>query len=119
MGRYLKKVQFHYIKSPNHVEIKVDGAFGGVGPTGDTIAVSVYTERNPIPTLVVYEMEDIGDGRSKLGSEVSNLREGRKGVVRIVQATLHMSLDQANSLHDWLGTHIKTLEKAEESHDNH
>lgn len=109
----MSKVQFHYIKSSSHSEIKVDGAIGSVGPTGDTIEVSIYTERNPIPTLVVHEMNDLESGLSHLGPEVPDLREGRKGVVRIVQATLHMSLNQAKSIHEWLGGHISTLEEIE------
>lgn len=110
MGLNLKELAFYYVKSPSHTEIKVDGAIGGPSPTGDNIAVSLYTERNPIPQVVVHSMTEMPDGSSKLGEEIAGRREGKSGVVRVVQATLHMNLDQAMAVHEWLGEQIKALE---------
>lgn len=97
---------FHYFKSNTHSEIKVDGALGGVSPSGDAIFVSVYTERAPIPQKVTFEWNDDGS----LGDEKVDEREGLEGVVRSVETTLHMTPKQARSLHQWLGDQIDTLE---------
>lgn len=90
------ELRFYYDKSPFHQEIEVDGAIGGVSPTGDKIIMSIYTERPTIPKVVVHNLDDNG----KLLDEVD--REGKVGMERIVQATLHMNLEQAKAIATWL-----------------
>ena len=107
------ELSFHYIKAPDHHEIKVDGAIGGPSPFGNNIVVSVYSERAPIPRTVVYEAVDLGNERQEVGQELVDRREGRDGVVRVVQATLHMDLAKAKVFNKWLGNHIKEVEKRE------
>ena len=102
----MSKVNFYYIKSNQHQEIQVDGAIGGPSPLADRIYVSVYTERVTIPQLVVHELTEDG----VLGSEIIDEREGKVGVTRIVQATLHMNLEQSKALHKWLGEQIVVVE---------
>ena len=103
----MDRVTFFYIKSPHHSEIKVDGAIGGATPTAE-LAVSVYTERPAIPQRVVQTISPEG----RLGEELTEEREGKEGVVRVVQATLHMNLDKAKALHEWLGRNISQIEQA-------
>lgn len=98
-------MKFHYIKSYDHKEIQVDGAFGGVMPTGAGLTMTVFTERTPIPKSVTHVVED-----GVLGDEDRSKRDVLDGVVRVVGATLHMDLDQARSLHEWLGKHISRVE---------
>lgn len=107
MGVILPEIQFHYQKSTFHQEIKADGAIGGPSPTGDRIAMSIYTERNPIPQVVVQTISEEG----LLGEEISEKREGKTGVIRSVQATVHMDLPQAKAIYEWLGKQIQALEK--------
>ena len=71
------------------------------------LAVSVYTERPAIPQKVVQAVSPEG----QLGEELTDEREGRQGIVRSVQATLHMNLEQAKALHEWLGQHIVVIEQ--------
>lgn len=111
VGARLSELAFYYIKSPSHLEIKVDGAIGGPGPTGNNVAVSVYTERHALPQVVFHKMTEMPDGSNLMGDEIESRREGKVGVVRIIQATLHMNLEQAKSVHKWLGEHIETLEE--------
>ena len=96
-----------YIKSPHHQEIKVDGAIGGPSPTSDHIAMSVYTERNAIPQVVVHSLSEDG----KLGDEILEKRETKDGVVRSVLATLHMNLRQSVAVRDWLSLQIDEIKK--------
>jgi len=100
------ELKFYYIKSPQHLEVKVDGALGGPTPTGDGIVMSIYTERNAIPQVQVFNITDEG----ALGEELPESREGKVGVVRSVQTSLHLSLGQAKSIHDWLGKQIEQIE---------
>lgn len=104
-------VKFHYIKSPFHQEIKVDGAIGGIDPTAQGITFSVYTERHPIPRVVVHEMVEVEGNGMVLGEENLAKREVKDGYVRTIGATLHLTPEQAISIHDWLGKHIDALKK--------
>jgi len=101
------RVKFYYIKSRDHQEVKVDGALGSTLPAGNGISVSFYTERNSIPQVVVHELSDEGAVRGEIVDE----REGKDGIVRIVQTTLHMTLDQAKAINKWLGERIREIEK--------
>jgi hypothetical protein len=103
----LPEIKFYYQKSTFHQEIKADGAVGGVAPTGDKIAMSVYTERNPIPQVVVQELSDEGI----LGAEILDKRESKVGVVRSVQATIHMDVPQARAIYEWIGRQLQEIEK--------
>lgn len=102
----MAEIKFFYNKTPGHLEIKADGAIGGLSPTGTHIAMSVYTERHAIPRVVVQELSDDGT----LGAEILEKRESKDGVVREVQATLHMDLAQAKAVQEWLTKQIEQME---------
>jgi hypothetical protein len=102
----LPEIKFYYEKAPFHQEIKVDGAIGSPSPTGDRIVMSVYTERPAIPRMIVHELSEEG----VLGTEVIDRREGKDGIVRVVQTTLHLDLANARALRDWLDHQIATVD---------
>lgn len=106
MGVGLPEIKFYYQKSTFHQEIKADGAIGGVAPTGDKIAMSVYTERAPIPQVVVQEVGEDG----VLGSEILDQRESKVGVIRSVQATIHMDVPQARAIYEWIGRQLQEID---------
>jgi hypothetical protein len=68
--------------------------------------VSVYTERAPIPRKTVHKWNDDGS----VGELIKDKNEGMEGVVRSVEATLHLTTDQARAFHAWLGEQIAALE---------
>lgn len=100
----MEKLKFNYIKAPQHLEIKADGAIGGPTPAGG-LAVSIYTERQAIPQVIVQRLEG-----GELGDEILDEREGKDGIVRVVQATLHMSIPQARAIQEWLAKNIAEIE---------
>ncbi|PWE33436.1 hypothetical protein DDZ14_04345 [Maritimibacter sp. 55A14] len=69
--------------------------------------MSVYTERHAIPQVIVQEVTEEGT----LGNEIRDEREGKDGIVRSVQATLHMDLGQAQAVYDWLDKQISEIKK--------
>ena len=101
------KIKFHYLKSSYYRVIHVDGAIGGVTPTGE-VFFSLYSQRPPIPDLTVQLVSESG----QLVEEIKEERQGRDGVVREVEAGLVMSLPVASQLRDWLTQRIDILEKA-------
>ncbi|QKC83957.1 hypothetical protein [Mesorhizobium sp. NZP2077] len=103
-----KAIKFHYIKSPLARDIHVNGVFGGINPVTGDLHLSVFAERPPIPTAITFELSSEGS----LGPEVGDSREGRDGMVRIVQDTLYLDFATALSLHQWLKGHLGNFLKA-------
>jgi len=101
----VKKVRFHYIKSNHFRVIHVDGAHGGITPTG-MIQVAFHNDRSPIPQQVVSTVHENGT----LGREIAEERVSRDGVVREVEVEAIMSLDTARALRKWLDEKIQSLE---------
>ena len=103
-----REIEFHYLKSNRHAEIKVDGALGGVSPMGESMFISVYTERAAIPKKIVQKWNEDGS----LGEVLNEKTESIDGVViRSVEATLHLTIDQARLLHKGIGEQISIFEK--------
>lgn len=98
------EVTFHFEKSNFFRVIHVDGAFGGLLPNASGIQMAVYSERSPLPKMVVHSAQD-----GALGAEIIDKRVVREGVFREVEASLSMSLDTAMALRDWLSGRINEL----------
>ncbi len=106
----LKELEFHYEKGNHFRVIHVDGGHGGISPDGDSIILSIYSERLPIPKREVFAVDDEG----KL-APAAITKEGRKGLFREIEATLVMSPRTAESIRVWLAKYlIKHREVAEE-----
>ncbi|MCG3197288.1 MAG: hypothetical protein HUU16_22380 [Candidatus Omnitrophica bacterium] len=98
----IHKLEIDFIKSHHYRVVQVDGAWGSVGPHGNTIQMSVYNERFAIPQQVSLQVDD--------GVAVKELdRSGKKGLVREIECTLVMGVDQAEAVAKWL------MERAEEA----
>jgi len=98
-----EKIRFNYLKSNHHRVIKSSGAIGRASATGE-IAVHIYSDRSPIPKWVDHP---INTETGVLGTPTDS--ESLHDMVREVEATLVMSVSQAESLGKWL------QEKAAES----
>ena len=106
------QVQFHYLKSNAHRVVHVDGVIGGATPNGH-IHASFFSERVPIPTVVVHDTERHDERTVKLGPEVA--RDAKVGFVREVEVGFVLTTDMARRLRKWLG---QTLESMGESLDD-
>jgi hypothetical protein len=101
-----KKLQFHFIKSNHYRVIHVDGAHGGLTPRGQ-IFIALYSERVPIPEMIVH-----GVAENRLTGELLAERKSKRGIVREVEAGVVMDLGAAQALHEWLGKKVAELENA-------
>jgi hypothetical protein len=101
------QIEFDYIKSNFFRVISVDGAVGGLGPTGRTLHVAVFSERRPVPQRIVHALSSTGE----LGDELKEKRQSRTGIVREVEADLSMDLSTAIAIHGWLETKIQEMAK--------
>lgn len=92
-----KKVSFHYRKSTLYRVVRVDGIHGGVSPTLDAIAASVFSVRQPIPKSETFPV--LKDGKlDNANVEVDKI----DGLVREVEVTLIFDITTARSINKWL-----------------
>ena len=73
----LKTLEIHNLKSAEYREVHVDGALGGLTPTG-YINVSFYGQRAVIPKSTIFEMTEEG----RLGDRIKDSKESKKGIIR-------------------------------------
>jgi hypothetical protein len=105
------RVPVHYLKSNAFRVIHVDGVYGGLTGRG-YIHIGIYSDRGPaLPRRT--EMDVASDG-SVLDERVVETREG---IVREVEASLIIGLEDAESLQKWLGDKIVQLRAALEDAD--
>ena len=103
------EVEFDFIKSNLFRVIHMDGAFGGLSPTGMGIHVAIYNERRAIPTKTVQAINPDGS----LGTEFLDRRQVRKAFVREIEADLVLDLRTAITLQHWLTEKIAECAKAQ------
>ena len=100
------KITFHYIKSPNIVDLPVSGAYGGIVVETGRLYMAVFSERSPIP----QEVDVVSQEGSPIAVEAG--KRGKEGVIRSVNAVMHFDINTALSLRDWLNDKIQTFERA-------
>ena len=99
-------VPFHYIKSNFFRVAHADGVVGSVTPAG-LIFIGFYSERGPIPQVMVHDITEAG----QVGSERTEERISKKGVVREVELGTMMSAEVATSFIAWLQEKIDLIQK--------
>ncbi len=99
-----RHLEFHYLKNSNYRTIRIDGAMGGVLPTGN-ISVTFWSERLPIPRVVVHEVTTEGT----LGDPIPEKQEGKQGVIREIEVATVLDPIVALQISQWL------KEKAEDA----
>ena len=102
-----KKIAFHYIKSNQFRVVHVDGALGGITPTGD-IFVSLYSQRGPIPQKTVQEVNESGE----VGDEIMEERVSRDGLVREIEIGISVRPEVAKNLINWPQKKVEEYDKA-------
>jgi hypothetical protein len=93
------------IKSCDFRVIHVDGAIGSITPRG-LIHAALYSERMPIPRLMVHPIGADGN----LSPPVE--QDTRPGVVREVEVGLMLDRNAADALRLWLEQQVAELDRA-------
>lgn len=105
-----KRVIFDYIKSTAHRVIAVGGAHGGPTPNGQSIHMSLFNERQPIPVRETYGLGDDG----KLLALQERTQRGAN-IIREVEATLLFDVRTAKLLQAWLKQQLEKIEAVEKA----
>lgn len=102
------KFKFKYIFPDDYNPIYVNGAYGGISYKAEII-VHFFLERTPLPNSVTHIVNEDGT----LGEEVQREPEDHAtSIVRYVNSGIILNLEEAKSVHKWLGDKIETLENA-------
>ena len=96
------EIRFFYEKSRDFRVVHVDGAYGGLTPSGKNVAVSLYSERRPIPREQVFDVGSDGRLADRPKATVS-----KQGLFREVEVCAIMDIAAAQALHAWLGRIIE------------
>lgn len=97
------KISFDYIKSKQFRVIRVDGAHGGIAPSGNAIQMALFSERQAIPTQETYQLKN-----GRLGKRID--RQGRDAIIREVEIETIIDLETAKKITNWLGDMITKAE---------
>ena len=100
----MPKLTFKYIFADDYNPIFVNGAWGGVTPSGE-ITISFYLERAGLPITETHEINDKGI----LGKVLEKIPKDQI-VVRYIENGLVLTLEGAKAIHDFLGQRIKEAE---------
>lgn len=109
-GEAKPEVVFDYLKSNQFRVVYATGAIGGLTPDGQ-IHFALYNERPAIPRQIVHRLTDTG----ALGTEITDRRIGREGVVREMEVDVVVSQQAAEGLVRWLQEQIGELKKRSSS----
>lgn len=101
------ELKFNYLKSPSYRTAHIDGVFGGPTPQGK-IAVTLFSERLPIPTETVHSF----DGKA-IGEEIKEKRQSRQAIIREIEVTCVLDAGTAITVADWLKQKVEELKKYE------
>jgi hypothetical protein len=95
------EITVHQIKSNHFRVIFADSVIGAATPQS-RIQMALCNTRVAIPQEMVYKIDPDG----VVGSEVTEERVGRKGLVRELEVQVVMDVEFAESLRDWLNEKI-------------
>lgn len=99
-------VVIYNVKSSSYRQIHVDGASGGITPSGN-LNLSFYGERAAIPKGTEYELSDEG----KIVKSVANVDGSKDGIIREYEFGAYLSLEVCESLKRYLEGKIEELKK--------
>ena len=98
-----EQVTFYYLKGPDFRTIHIDGAIGGLTPSGH-LHIAFYAERAAIPQKTTQKINPDGT----LGDETA--REGKEGVVRQMETDIIVNENTARNIKVWLDQKLEEFE---------
>ena len=108
----LKELKCKYIFADSYNPKYVNGAYGGINSRGE-IVINFYLERMPLPHSQTFEIES-----GKIYQENIEERAPKdlmSSVVRFVENGIILNYNTAKHIHEWLGDHIRSMEKSNEN----
>lgn len=103
-GNIPDEITFDFVRSRNFRVVHSNGAWGGITPAQE-LSITFYSERLPLPDSVTHSIES-----DRLGPEIA--RDSTRNIRRECEVEVMMSMQEAVSLHRWLGSQIEGWRKS-------
>jgi len=101
-----KSIVINNIKNSGYRQIHVDGAHGGITPSG-FINLNFYSQRAVIPKGTEFSLMDSGN----IGEIIKNTESSKSGLVREFEFGIYMDINTCVNLREFLTLKIKEYEK--------
>jgi hypothetical protein len=99
----IRKIRFIHKRNPEFRTFFIDGAFGGISPTGK-ILMDLFHTSLPIPSVMEYKLTD----ENMVGEEL--FRQQDEGFIRDFECRIVLDIEAAKLIKEWLENQIKTIE---------
>lgn len=95
-------IVIHNIKNVGYRQIHVDGAQGGITPTG-FVNVSFFSQRNSIPKGTEFNLSENGD----IKEAIKDVKDSKIGIVREFEFGAYMDINTCISIKNFLESKIE------------
>ncbi|MCA0234023.1 MAG: hypothetical protein LCH91_26440 [Bacteroidetes bacterium] len=102
----MEKLKIKYKFNNEYNPKYINGAIGGVNPSGE-IVINFYLERRPIPNSTVIEVKDGLPTNNIIGIEPEDFGTS---MIRFMENGVIMNYQTAKEVHRWLGEQLKQIE---------
>lgn len=92
-----KTIVINNIKNPNYRQIHVDGAHGGITPSG-YINLNFYSQRGVIPKGTEFALND----RGEIDEPIRNIDGTKSGIIREFEFGVYMDIATCENLKTFL-----------------
>ncbi len=103
----MEEIKFKYLFKDNYNPKYINGAQGGINPTGEII-INFYFERIPLPNSETINMNEKSQSFEKTNVSPD---DWDMSFVRVVENGIILNYQTAKELHNWLGNQILKLEE--------
>jgi hypothetical protein len=102
------KVKFKYLFDENYNPAYANGVYGGVSTKGE-INLNFFLERLALPNTQEFELDT--DTGQLINKPTNAPDDFNYSVIRFIQSGVVLNLDDAMTIHKWLGDRIDELKK--------
>lgn len=106
MSNKKNSIVIHNIKNSNYRQIHVDGAHGGITPSG-FVNLNFYSQRGVIPKGTEFNIDENG----KISEPIRDIDGPKSGFVREFELGIYMDINTCKNLKDFLEKKIEEYNK--------
>ena len=103
-----ESIIIHNIKNSSFRQIHVDGAHGGITPSG-YINLNFYSQRGVIPTGTEFTIND-----GQISEPIKDIEGSKTGIIREFELGVYMDINACESLKVFLEQKINEFRKIED-----
>jgi hypothetical protein len=106
MSNKKNSIVIHNIKNSNYRQIHVDGAHGGITPSG-FVNLNFYSQRGAIPKGTEFNIDETGN----ISEPIRDIEGSKSGIVREFELGVYMDINTCRNLKEFLERKIEEYNK--------